>query len=155
MGFVTAGALLGPAVGPVIGGILAQFLGWRAIFWFLTIFGASFLVIFVIFFPETARSAVGNGSIAPKGMNMSLMNYLAVRKVRKQELQDGKSSEEELTHTPSETATKRKLRFPNPLASVHIILDPENALLLFWSGFLFCVFVSSPSLVPSGPTQHI
>ena len=155
MGFVTAGALLGPAVGPVIGGILAQFLGWRAIFWFLTIFGASFLVIFVIFFPETARSAVGNGSIAPKGLNMSLMNYLAVRKVRKQELQDGKSSEEELTQTSSAMTTKRKLRFPNPLASVHIILDPENALLLFWSGFLFCVFVSLSFLAPLRSIRHI
>ena len=57
MGFVTAGALLGPAVGPVIGGVLAQFLGWRSIFWFLTIFGASFLVIFAIFFPETGTLA--------------------------------------------------------------------------------------------------
>ena len=57
MGFVTAGSLLGPAVGPVIGGILAQFLGWRAIFWFLVIFGAAFLVVFVIFFPETGEQS--------------------------------------------------------------------------------------------------
>lgn len=31
----------------------AQFLGWRAIFWFLTIIAVIFLVPFVMFFPET------------------------------------------------------------------------------------------------------
>lgn len=31
----------------------AQFLGWRAIFWFLTILAVAFLVPFVILFPET------------------------------------------------------------------------------------------------------
>jgi len=55
MGFTLAGSLLGPAIGPVIGGVLAQFLGWRAIFWFLTIMGATFLIIFAIFFPETGE----------------------------------------------------------------------------------------------------
>jgi MFS family permease len=53
MGFTLAGSLLGPAIGPVIGGILAEFLGWRAIFWFLTILGATFMLVFGIFFPET------------------------------------------------------------------------------------------------------
>jgi predicted MFS family arabinose efflux permease len=61
MGFVTAGALLGPAIGPVMGGILAQFLGWRAIFWFLVILAASFLFVFAIFFPETGR----HGGLSP------------------------------------------------------------------------------------------
>ena len=53
MGYTLAGSLLGPSVGPVLGGVLAQFLGWRAIFWFLTIMGAAFFVVFAIFFPET------------------------------------------------------------------------------------------------------
>ena len=79
---------------------------------------------------------------------MSLMNYLAVRKVCKQQLEEGKSPPEEAAQTTSATTRKRKFRFPNPLASVYIILDPECALLLFWSGFLFCVFVSRPSFVP-------
>lgn len=37
MGLVTSGLMIGPAVGPILGGIFAQFLGWRWIFWFLTI----------------------------------------------------------------------------------------------------------------------
>ncbi|RMZ91768.1 hypothetical protein DV736_g1022, partial [Chaetothyriales sp. CBS 134916] len=67
IGFTLAGALLGPAIGPVLGGVLAQYLGWRSIFWFLTITGATFLLLFAVFFPETARNQVGNGSVPPKG----------------------------------------------------------------------------------------
>ena len=41
MGFTYAGSVLGPAVGPLLGGILAEFLGWRAIFWFLVILASA------------------------------------------------------------------------------------------------------------------
>ena len=142
MGYTLAGSLLGPAVGPVLGGILAQFLGWRAIFWFLTIMGAAFLVVFAIFFPETARTQVGNGSIPPKGWNMSLMNYLAVRKARQE-------SNNELEHVQSETVVPPKPRSPNPLASLKMLLDKENALLLFYNAFLFCAFYDITATIPS------
>jgi multidrug resistance protein len=54
-GLVTAGSLLGPSLGPVFGGLLAQYLGWRAIFWFLVIFAGAFFIPFLIFFPETGK----------------------------------------------------------------------------------------------------
>jgi multidrug resistance protein len=47
MGYAGAGILCGPAFGPTIGGILAQYLGWRSIFWFLAIFSGVLLIIFV------------------------------------------------------------------------------------------------------------
>ncbi|EXJ92226.1 hypothetical protein A1O3_00776 [Capronia epimyces CBS 606.96] len=145
MGFTLAGSLLGPAIGPVIGGLLADFLGWRAIFWFLVILGAAFLVVFAIFFPETARSLVGNGSIPPKGWNMSLMNYLAVRKTR------NLASEAELSaiQAQADALPSRKFRFPNPLRSMYLILDKENALLLFYNGFLFAAFYAITAAMPS------
>jgi predicted MFS family arabinose efflux permease len=130
----------------VLGGILTKFLGWRAIFWFLLIMGVAFLIVFGIFFPETARSQVGNGSIPPKGYNMSLMNYLAVRKARqKTALEDDDSATEANTIAP----TKSKLRFPNPLSSLHVIMDPSNALLLFYNSFLFAAFYDVTAVMPS------
>ncbi|KAI0200055.1 major facilitator superfamily domain-containing protein [Astrocystis sublimbata] len=62
MGIYQAGLLAPVAVGPVIGGAIAATLGWRAIFWFLTIYGGVFLIALVFTLPETLRSAVGNGS---------------------------------------------------------------------------------------------
>lgn len=65
MGIFQAGLLMPVAVGPVIGGALAGSLGWRAIFWFLTIYSAAFLLLLLLTLPETLRSMVANGSRAP------------------------------------------------------------------------------------------
>ncbi|KAI1137638.1 MFS general substrate transporter [Hypoxylon sp. FL0543] len=65
MGIFQAGLLVPVAVGPVIGGALAGSLGWRAIFWFLTIYSGVFLVLLTILLPETLRSIVANGSLTP------------------------------------------------------------------------------------------
>ncbi|KAI0859547.1 major facilitator superfamily domain-containing protein [Xylaria cubensis] len=65
MGFFQAGLLAPVAVGPVIGGAIAASLGWRAIFWFLTIYSGAFLVLLIISLPETLRSIVGNGGARP------------------------------------------------------------------------------------------
>ncbi|KAF5560556.1 multidrug transporter [Fusarium napiforme] len=65
MGVFQAGLLVPVAVGPIIGGALAGSLGWRSIFWFLTIYSGVFLILLVILLPETLRSIVGNGSQEP------------------------------------------------------------------------------------------
>ena len=65
MGIFQAGLLAPVAVGPVIGGALAGSLGWKAIFWFLTIYSGVFLLLLVILLPETLRSVVANGSRIP------------------------------------------------------------------------------------------
>ncbi|KAI0413976.1 major facilitator superfamily domain-containing protein [Xylaria grammica] len=67
MGVFQAGLLAPVAVGPVIGGALTT-LGWRAIFWFLTIYSGVFLILLIIFLPETLRSAVSNGGARPSSL---------------------------------------------------------------------------------------
>ncbi|KAI0905917.1 major facilitator superfamily domain-containing protein [Ustulina deusta] len=67
MGVFQAGLLAPVAIGPVIGGGLTT-LGWRAIFWFLTIYSAVFLVLLFILLPETLRSVVSNGSVCPSSL---------------------------------------------------------------------------------------
>ena len=54
MGIYYAAPLLGPSLGPLIGGILTQVFSWRATFWFLVIFGGLSLLSF-LFFKDTFR----------------------------------------------------------------------------------------------------
>ncbi|KAK3171030.1 hypothetical protein OEA41_003114 [Lepraria neglecta] len=80
MGIAQFGPMAAPAIAPAIGGILTQFLGWRWLFWFLTILAVVYLIPLAIAFPETGRNVVGNRSIPPPAWNMSLLNYLKTRK---------------------------------------------------------------------------
>lgn len=54
-GYVTAvqsSIMFAPALAPVLGGILTQYLGWRSTFWFLAIAAGVFVVIYIPFVPE-------------------------------------------------------------------------------------------------------
>ena len=58
--------MLGQGVGPVIGGILSQYLGFRSIFWFLTIAGSISLLPILVLLSETLRPIAGNGTVPLK-----------------------------------------------------------------------------------------
>lgn len=142
MGYATAGLLFGPSFGPTIGGVLAQFLGWRSIFWFLVIFTACLLVVFVFFFPETCRNVVGNGSIPAKGVNLSILGYLQQRK----HAQSAESIHDDQSVMLQKR--KRKFNFPNPLETLKILGEKESGVVLIYNGLFFTGMMIATASLP-------
>ncbi|KAH8426920.1 putative MFS transporter [Aspergillus melleus] len=56
LGWVTSGSLIGPAVGPFLGGAVITFRPWTTIFWLLTAMNGLAAATIILFFPETIPS---------------------------------------------------------------------------------------------------
>ena len=150
IGYAVSGPMVAPAIAPVIGGILTEFLGWRAIFWFLAIMGVVYLIPFIITFPETCRNVVGNGSIPAQKWNVSLLNYLQVRKYSRQHNKlPRERPTQERTAAQVEQASKRKLRWPNPLRAIRIIFEKDVGIVLFYTGIINVAFYDVTATIPS------
>lgn len=141
MGIVGAGINVGPSLSPVLGGILSQYLGWRAIFWFCFIFAVAVLIPYVLTVPETCRAIVGNGSIKPtEWQNMTVIEAVRSRNARRRRQRNG---EQEYVDGASEVRTKPKLRFPNPLRALAIACDKGVGLIILYNSLLYLVFIIS------------
>lgn len=60
--------MLGQAVGPIFGGLLAQYWGFRSIFYFLFTLAAIAVLAILLYLPETLRSIAGNGTVRLRGV---------------------------------------------------------------------------------------
>ncbi|CAK7564001.1 MAG: hypothetical protein SEPTF4163_001884 [Sporothrix epigloea] len=128
MGIVGAGINVGPAISPVLGGILAQYLGWRSIFWFCCILSACILVPYTLSVPETARNVVGNGSIPPRRLNMTLLDFIHQKR-------------HPIPLSERQQVPKNKIRFPNPLRTLYVVFEKDISLILVYTGLVYLVFI--------------
>lgn len=88
-----------------MGGSITQKLGWRWVFWFLVILTGSHFLGMIMFFPETQRNIVGNGSGRVRGIYWSFFSLL-------------QSSEAKSNQT---NIFKPKRHYPNPVACLPIL----------------------------------
>lgn len=128
-----------PSLGPIIGGIVSDKLGWRWVFRLLCILSGVWLAVLFAFLPETGRRIVGNGSIPARGIHKSLLQHLSSKK--------NKSNDTDYLQGRS----KRSLSdLVNPLRSIRMIFHKIEALVLFSNAVFYmqysCVQASLSTL---------
>jgi multidrug resistance protein len=127
--WVSLGTQLGPALAPTIEGLLGQYVGWRAIFWFLVIVGGVYLTVYVFFVPETARAVVGDGSGDPGKWGHPLVYYISSKR---RKINEG----DETPENGVRGRKKMKRRGPNLLNSLRIIVEKDVFCMLFVTSIL-------------------
>lgn len=159
-------SVVGPSVAPIVGGVLSQYLGWHSIFWFLLILSAIYLVPLLMWFPETARKLVGDGSIPPPRLNRSLWSIIQSRRQRKRAHPSndttsssgvGKTNAETETEPEAPAPRRRKFTWPNPLDTLSIFMDLEAAIILWFIGIAYAAFyaISASLTVQFAEIYHL
>ncbi|KAL4752905.1 hypothetical protein BDW72DRAFT_169896 [Aspergillus terricola var. indicus] len=158
VGPMAAGVMLAPALGPIIGGLLAKFLGWRSVFWFLAIGAGGYLVSYALFVPETARIAVGDGSLLPRERwRWSAAQWLQRKRTSPSvsgvnidpEADVQAATMQGASNGNGQASTASRLRFPNPVRALYILLESDALIIVSSIGLLMLTNVALLTSTPS------
>lgn len=144
MGIASLGNILAPSLGPILGGLLSQYLGWQAVFWFLTIAAIAFFLPLLLFFPETCRAIVGDGTIRPTGWNQSILNCWQGRR-RIHHVMDSNTN----SASQDGEINKTTIQFPNPLSTLKILFHLPTGFVLIANGIIFASYYSVTTGIPA------
>lgn len=134
MGFTSLGNILAPSIGPILGGVLSKYLGWEAIFWFLAIAAGTFFVPLLLFFPETCRGIVGNGSIPTVGWNLAIWSYFQTTTA---------------VSPQGPTLPRRRVNISNPWSTLRLLSHRPVGLVLLANGVVFSSYYAVTAGIPA------
>ncbi|PSN72498.1 MFS general substrate transporter [Corynespora cassiicola Philippines] len=137
MGLFYLGPLCGPLFAPIVGGILAQGLGWRSTQWFLAIYGAVTVVVIIFALPETLRSTRPSPSPQPVSTGKEAAHTDLARVSTRQSVQQ---------KTKSFLSSLRRI-FLDPLIVVTWLRYPPVALTVYYASITFgCLYILNISI---------
>ncbi|KAI2641281.1 major facilitator superfamily domain-containing protein [Xylaria nigripes] len=144
VGITSLPSVLAPSLGPVIGGVISQYLGWRWIFWFLAILAGTVGTLHLLFLPETCRQIVGDGSIRPHAFYRTFWQLLKdARRTKKRNADDRGDADGE--------SSKKNLRIQRPklTRTLFILFEKEMFLLLMYGSLIFAGFYAVSTAIPT------
>ena len=133
--FIFGSPNIATAIGPIIGGALAEFSGWRWIFWLLSILSGTCLLLIALFLPETARSVVGNGSTVASGLHRAIVSYIPA--LRPSLAQDTQNRTESCVTVPPQHATRVSFHIPNPAQCLRLLWAKDCILIVLIFGTFY------------------
>ncbi|KAK0551950.1 hypothetical protein OC845_001923 [Tilletia horrida] len=141
MSIVQAGSTLGPAVGPVLGGIFTQAFGWRGTFWFTFVLGVFVLALVLFFLPETIALARENRRI-PLPIRTAWVDLWSHRaEPRSGQASSGDKADEAKGHRSASQISRRILQAcATPFRALAVVRQPEILLALLAFALPFACF---------------
>ncbi|KAL8922889.1 MAG: hypothetical protein Q9172_003363 [Xanthocarpia lactea] len=123
------GMTTAPTMGPILGGVIGATIGWRWIFWFLSIVSGVCLLLIILTLPETARNIVGNGSTVP-----SPLYRLPITDIM------GRNSQARTDGPNSEVARKSGWHVPNPMACLKVLSRKDTFIVVTAGGIIYMAY---------------
>ncbi|KAE8311770.1 major facilitator superfamily domain-containing protein [Aspergillus transmontanensis] len=143
MSITSLGNILAPSLGPILGGVLSKYLGWQSIFWFLAMSSTIFFIPLALFFPETCRTIVRDGSIPASGWNRSILNWWISKRPHTRPVLIPSAS--------TELALQAQLpkRMIKPLSTLSLLFHLPTSLILLSNGLIFASYYAITAGLPS------
>ncbi|GJC87113.1 itaconate transport protein [Colletotrichum liriopes] len=114
------------AIGPVLGGALANSLGFRSVFIFLLVASSLILIAIVLFLPETMRTIAGNGSLRLTGIYKPLYQYV--------------SKEPKYMQDPDGALNRQKITIFTFLRPFRLFKEKDLVINLIWGGVIYAIW---------------
>lgn len=118
--------MLGQGVGPVFGGVLSQYLGFRSIFWFLVVLSGLSLLAILFLLPETIRTVAGNGTVPLRGLHKPWIYYITGQKDAKEDA------------VPAEKSGP--VTFKTVFAPLSFLIEKDVFITLFFGAIVYTVW---------------
>lgn len=135
MGVFYLGPLMGPLFAPIIGGVLAEKLGWRSAQWALGIYGGVLLLMLFFALPETLKQ---KSPPSENPLERAAGGHLELSRTK---------SSQKILQTTSKTVRSLKRCFLDPLKIILCLRFPAVAITVYYASITFgCLYLLNISI---------